>query len=70
MDVFMPVRGKCTWWREIPHYEDAHDIRLKAEEKRINCSCFVEGDIWTFKAGEVPSDCPEMRHCRYYIKNV
>lgn len=70
MDVFMPVKGKCTWWREIPHHEDAHDIRLKDDEKRINCSCFVEGEIWTFTAGEVPPDCPNMRPCRYYIKHA
>ncbi len=70
LDIYMPVKGKCTWWREIPHEEDAYDIRLKDEDKRVRCSCFVEGDVWVFKTAEIPSDCPKRLHCRYYIKNA
>jgi hypothetical protein len=48
--------------------EDVHNVLLKKGERRVSCSCFVEGKGWTVKAEEVPSDCPEARHCRYYIK--
>lgn len=68
-DAFTPVRGKCTWWREMPVEEDAHDIRLQDGERRIACSCFVEGMAWVFTADEVPSECSEAKHCRYYIKS-
>jgi len=69
VDGFSPIRGKCTWWREMPHQEDAHNVRMKPAEKRITCSCFVEGDLWNFPGAEVPADCPKWRHCRYYIKH-
>lgn len=67
-DAFTPVKNKCTWWRESPVEEDKYDVRLKPGERRVYCSCFVEGKAWTHPADEVPSDCPEARHCRYYIK--
>ena len=70
MDAYSPVKGKCLWWREIPNEEDKYDVRLKPHEKRIYCSCFVEGKGWTVTQGEVPPDCPDQRPCRYYIKNV
>jgi len=69
-DPYAPIKGKCTWWREFPNEEDKHDVRLKEPEKRIYCSCFVEGMGWTFRRAEVPSQCPEARACRYFIKNV
>lgn len=69
MDAYTPIKGKCTWWREIPHDEDSHNMRVKAPDKRITCSCFVEGDVWIVRAEDVPSDCPECRRCRYYIKH-
>jgi len=69
VDAFTAIKGKCTWWREMPHPEDADNVRIKAEEKRITCSCFVEGDLWNFPRAEVPVDCPKSRHCRYYIRH-
>lgn len=69
-DGFTPIKGKCTWWREMPSEEDLWDVSLKEHEKRVDCSCFVEGKGWTVTRGEVPADCPEALHCRYYIKNV
>ena len=68
MDAYSPVRGKCTWWREVILDEDAHNIMIKAEDKRVRCTCFVEGHFWTHRSDEVPPDCPNARHCRYYIK--
>lgn len=67
-DGYTPVKGKCTWWREAAVDEDIYDVRLKEHEKRVYCSCFVEGRGWTFTRADVPADCPENRHCRYYIK--
>ncbi len=69
MDAYSPVRGKCTWWRETPVEEDAHNITIKAADKRVRCTCFVEGYFWTHRSCEVPADCPNIRHCRYYIKS-
>lgn len=69
-DAYTPVKNKCTWWREAPVDEDRWDTRLKAGERRVECSCFVEGKAWTFTENELPADCPDSRHCRYYIKNV
>ena len=66
---FSPVKGKCTWWRETPHIDDAHDMSVKRPAKRVVCTCTVEGQMWTFVQAEVPADCPESRRCRYYIKN-
>ena len=65
---FSPIKGKCTWWREFPVEDDVWDVRLKDAEKRVECTCFVEGKSWTYPRAEVPVDCPDNRHCRYYIK--
>lgn len=70
MDAYTPIKGKCTWWREIPDYEDAYSIRVSESDKRVNCQCFVEGHYWTYTRKEVPQDCALARTCRYYIKNV
>ncbi|PKQ16653.1 MAG: hypothetical protein CVT67_04480 [Actinobacteria bacterium HGW-Actinobacteria-7] len=67
-DAYTPVRGKCTWWREMIVDEDVHNVRLKAGERRVTCSCFVEGKVWSSVEDDVPSDCPDAKHCRYYIK--
>ncbi len=69
-DAYTPVKGKCTWWRETPVEEDIWDRRIKDEERRINCSCFVEGRVWTYPRAEVPIDCPENKHCRYHIRHM
>jgi len=69
-DSFAPIKGKCTWWRETPVPEDVYDPRLKEHERRVNCSCFVEGKAWTFTYEDAPSDCPDWRYCRYHIKHL
>lgn len=68
-DGFMPIKGKCTFWRERMNVDDEFDVRLKKPEKRVDCSCFVEGDVWSFPAIEVPGDCPNNTRCRYYIRH-
>jgi len=68
-DAFSPIRGKCTWWREHDVDEDTWDTRLRESEKRVQCWCFVEGRTWTVTRADVPPDCPDARHCRYYIKH-
>lgn len=69
-DPYAPVRGKCTWWREVPNETDRYDGRLKDGERRVGCSCFVEGKAWDFTAATVPDECPDSRYCRYYIKSA
>lgn len=69
MDGFSPIRGKCFYWREKLNDEDRFDTRLAKSAWRVQCTCFVEGDLWTYKAAEVPTDCPERYRCRYYIKS-
>ena len=68
MDAYSPIRGKCVWWREVPHAEDSWDPNVKPPDKRWECSCFVEGGGWTFTLAEMPADCPNSRRCRYYVK--
>lgn len=69
-DGYSPIKGKCTWWREKAVDEDIWDTHLKEHEKRVTCSCFVEGQYWTFTRVDVPADCPDHNHCRYYIKHL
>ena len=57
------------WWRESIVEEDVYDVRLTDDRRRIYCSCFVEGRGWTHTRGDVPSNCPENLHCRYYIRH-
>ena len=66
---YAPVKGKCTWWREAFHEDDAQEMSIKLPAKRVRCSCSVEGQGWTYVYAELPPDCPESRRCRYYIKN-
>jgi len=68
-DSFSPLRGKCIWWREVAVEEDTYDIRLREDQRRVYCSCFVEGRGWTHTRGDVPTNCPENLHCRYYIRH-
>lgn len=68
-DAYSPVKGKCTWWREADVEDDRWDTRLKPGQRRVSCSCYVEGMGWTFREDELPVDCPESRRCRYYIRN-
>lgn len=67
-DPYAPVRGKCTWWREVPNPNDVYDSRLKEPEKRVDCTCFVVGSVWSYRTCDVPAECPDSLHCRYYIK--
>jgi hypothetical protein len=70
VDAYSPIRGKCTWWRETPDMDDEYDSSIREGEKRIRCLCFVEGRGWGFKVADLPVDCPDMLHCRYYIRTV
>lgn len=68
MNVYAPVKGKCTWWREFPSEEDRFDPSISPENRRVDCMCFVEGDLWRYVSKDVPAECPEHRRCRYHIK--
>lgn len=68
--AFAPIKTKCIWWRELPVDDDIWDTRLKESQKRLRCTCFVEGKAWTVERGKVPQECPDQRHCRYYIKHM
>ena len=70
MDAFTPIKGKCTWWREVNSAEDEHNIMVKEADRRVTCTCFVEGYYWPHTRGDVPSDCPHARSCRYYIRHL
>jgi hypothetical protein len=67
-DGYAPIRKKCTYWRERCSDDDRFDFRMKPEDKRVECSCFVEGKAWQATASTIPSDCPDRLHCRYYNK--
>lgn len=69
MDGYTPIKGKCKWWREQLNEEDRFDPRLKPGQRRVTCTCFIEGDYWGVTVDEIPSDCPKSRMCRYYIKH-
>jgi len=64
---FAPIRGKCFYWRERLNDEDIYNTRIKKGDRRMQCSCFVEGHQWTFTESTMPPDCPNKLHCRYYI---
>jgi len=68
-DGFSPVRGKCLWWRERASDDDLYDVSVKHDDKRVTCSCFVEGKAWTHTMSTIPVDCSDARHCRYYIRH-
>jgi hypothetical protein len=67
-DNYAPIKGKCMYWRECLNEDDRFDSRVKKADKRIECSCFVEGRIWPATAKTLLADCPERYHCRYYVK--
>lgn len=62
------VRGKCQYWRERLNEDDRWDLAVKPPQRRVDCSCFVEGDRWEATISSVPLDCPVHFRCRYYIK--
>jgi hypothetical protein len=65
---FVPVRGKCVYWREKLNDEDRWDTRIKREDRHVECTCFVEGHVWTVTATTTPPDCPNATRCRYYVR--
>lgn len=67
MSEYAPIPKKCFYWREHPNDDDMFDVRIKKGQRRVDCSCFVEGDRWEFTESTVPPDCPDKVHCRYYI---
>jgi len=69
MDAYTPVRGKCTWWREATNEDDRWNMLVKVHDRRIICSCFVEGNLWEYRNSEMPTDCPDARRCRYHIRH-
>ena len=68
MDPFAPVKGKCQFWREQENLDDIYDMSVKKDDKRVVCTCFVEGDTWVTKRSDIPADCPKKFKCRYYIR--
>ena len=64
------VSGKCTYWRERLHEDDRFDPDVKAADKRVTCTCFIEGTVWTSTVGTVMGDCPQRMHCRYHITSA
>ncbi|KAF0206815.1 MAG: hypothetical protein Q8S43_03810 [Actinomycetota bacterium] len=68
MDAYTPIKGKCRFWREAPEMDDLYNTAIKKDDKRVVCTCFVEGDMWVVPTKDTPSDCPKHRMCRYYIK--
>ena len=69
-DGFAPIKGKCNYWREQASEEDRWDPRVKKGDRRVTCSCFVEGDLWEYTETTIPGDCPDRHHCRYYIRTA
>lgn len=68
MDAYSPIEGKCRFWREAPEVDDQYNTLIKKGDKRVLCTCFVEGDMWVMPVKDTPSDCPKLYKCRYYIK--
>ncbi|MCE5204432.1 MAG: hypothetical protein ABFC80_00835 [Coriobacteriales bacterium] len=68
MDQYSPIKGKCQFWREAPDEDDRYDMSVKTPNKRVRCSCWVDGDQWVVTNATIPSDCPRKLQCRYYIK--
>lgn len=68
MDAYSPIKGKCRFWREAPEVDDQYNTLIKKGDKRVLCTCFVEGDMWVMPVKDTPSDCPKLYKCRYYIK--
>lgn len=67
---YLPIKGKCTWWREMPLDEDRWNARIRDHEKRVACTCFVEGKGWIYARWELPEECPDSRRCRYYVRHM
>ncbi|MDI6900603.1 MAG: hypothetical protein QMC79_02785 [Anaerosomatales bacterium] len=70
MDPYAPVKGKCTFWREQPNEDDRWDTSVKPLDRRVTCTCFIEGDVWLVTVGTIPPDCPKRYKCRYYVRTA
>jgi len=68
MDAYSPVKGKCAFWRELPNDDDTWDHSVKKDDRRVTCTCFIDGDIWLKTVSTVPTDCPRRHKCRYYVR--
>lgn len=68
-DGMTQVRGKCQFWRERLNEDDRWDPQVKPAKRRVDCSCFVEGDCWESTIATLPSDCPQKLRCRYYMES-
>jgi len=68
LDGQTQVIGKCHYWRERMLDDDRWDTDVKYPDKRVKCSCFIEGTQWDTTVGELPSECPEERSCRYHVR--
>jgi len=68
LDGQTQVRGKCQYWRERMHDDDRWDIDLKRDQKRVRCTCFVEGTFWDADVATLPDDCPSRYACRYHVQ--
>ncbi len=69
-DGYAPIEGKCMYWRELGVEDDKWDPSIPRADWRVRCSCFIEGNIWSYTTSTVPGDCPDRQHCRYYIRNA
>jgi hypothetical protein len=47
---------------------DRWDRDVKPQDKRVVCTCFIEGRLWLVTVSTVPDDCPHRDHCRYHIR--
>lgn len=70
VDAYAPIKGKCVWWREALDEEQRYNRNVRREDITVRCSCFVEGDFWTYRNADLPANCPRSRSCRYYIKHA
>jgi len=68
LDGMSVVHRKCRFWRELLDEEDRFDSEVKPRDRRVHCSCFVEGLSWEVTVGTVPADCPLRSRCRYYAE--
>ena len=67
LDGQAQIRGKCQYWRERMDEYDRWDRDVRPADKRVTCSCFVEGRLWAVTVETPPADCPERDRCRYHI---
>lgn len=67
-DGYTIVRGKCQFWREHMVDADRFDTAMKPRDRRIQCSCFIDGFTWNATVRTLPESCPLHYRCRYFIR--